>query len=123
MPVTGTELKDIMWFLPDGQSFPQQMWDESDAGPFGVFLNGSGIRCVNMDGQRLSDDHFYIVFNPGADPVDFKMPADECADRWQVVINTQKGFVEADDERISESSMLTVQGRSLLLLRCPLESK
>ena len=119
MPVTGSEVKDIMWFLPDGNIIPDETWENGNAGAFGVFLNGLGIRCVNMDGNRLTDDHFYIIFNPSAEQVTFNMPSQECGNGWQVVISTAEGFIGEKEEKLPAGSELQVADRSVVVLKCP----
>ena len=118
MAVQGTDVKDIMWFLPDGKTIPDENWGDANAGPFAVFLNGQGIRCVNMDGQRQVDDHFYIIFNPSENPVTFRLPTEECGSGWRRVINTTEGFIGEKPENMPASSEIQVGDRSMVVLSC-----
>lgn len=119
MPVQGSAVKDIMWFLPDGNTIPDEDWADANSGAFGVFLNGLGIRCVNMDGQKLVDDNFYIIFNPSENPVGFRLPAEECGSGWRVVIDTTEGLVGEKPERLAASEEIQVGDRSVVVLSCP----
>ncbi|TLV02099.1 glycogen debranching protein GlgX [Dyadobacter luticola] len=119
MPVKGSDIKDIMWFLPDGNVIPEESWGEANAGPFSVFLNGLGIRCVNMDGQKLYDDHFHIIFNPTEESIEFQMPSEECGACWRVVIDTSESFIGEKEELIPSSGKVPVADRSITILRCP----
>lgn len=119
MPVQGSGVRDIMWFMPDGNVIPDENWGEANAGAFGVFFNGLGIRCVNMDGQRLVDDHFFIIFNPSENAITFKLPAEECAAGWRVVIDTNEGLVGEKPDHLPASAEIEVRDRSVLVLRCP----
>jgi isoamylase len=121
MPVQGSDVKDIMWFLPDGNPIPNEKWGEAKAESFGVFLNGAGIRCVNMDGQKLLDDHFYIIFNSTGSAIDFHVPSEECGANWRVVIDTNEGFIGEKDEVIPAKGKVTVADHSVMMLRCPRE--
>ncbi|WP_353719104.1 glycogen debranching protein GlgX [Dyadobacter sp. 676] len=123
MPVTGTDVKDIMWFLPDGNTIPEENWGEAKAGAFAVFLNGLGIRCVNMDGKRLVDEHFYIIFNPSAEQVTFRLPSQECGSGWRTVISTSEGFIGEKDEDIPAGGELVVADRSVVVLKCPTNNR
>ncbi|QRR00101.1 glycogen debranching protein GlgX [Dyadobacter sandarakinus] len=120
LPVTGSEIKDIMWFEPGGRQIPEDGWEDSVAEAFGVFLNGRGIRCVNMRGERLVDDHFYIAFNATDEPADFMLPAEECGTGWHIVISTSEGFIGEKDEQIRPGEPLSVEARSVLVLKCAL---
>lgn len=119
LPVTGSEARDIMWFLPEGNVIPEENWNDSEAKSFAVFLNGLGIRCVNMDGQRLADDHFYIIFNSSDEPMTFRMPSEECGNGWRVVISTSEDYIGEKEERIPAGSEYSVTDRSVIVLRCP----
>lgn len=121
MPVQGSDAKDIMWFMPDGNPIPDENWGEAKAESFGAFLNGDGIRCVSMDGQKLLDDHFYIIFNATASAIDFQAPSEECGANWRVVIDTNEGFIGEKDEVIPAKGKVTAADHSVMMLRCPRE--
>ncbi|MCE6989736.1 glycogen debranching protein GlgX [Dyadobacter sp. CY323] len=119
LPVIGSDVKDIMWFRPDGHQIPDQQWDDDIARSFGVFLNGQGIRCVDSDGNRLQDDHFYIIFHTGDEPLDFELPNEECGDEWHIVINTAENFIGENEYTVASGDTLNVMGHAVVALRCP----
>ncbi len=118
LPVTGSDVKDIMWFWPNGQQIPDQEWEGHIARTFGVFLNGQGIRCVDPDGNKITDDNFYIIFHAGDQPLDFTLPPVECGSDWHVVINTAENFVGESDQTIPSGGSLTITDRSVVALKC-----
>jgi isoamylase len=119
LPVSGSDVKDIMWFLPDGNQIPDEKWGEAVARSFGVFLDGLGIRCVDPKGKRIKDDHFYIIFHPQQEPVDFILPTEECASKWHIVLNTAENFIGENEFEIPPGEKLNITGRSMMVLRCP----
>ena len=119
MPVSGSDVKDIMWFLPDGNQIPEENWGEAKATAFGVFLNGLGIRCVDMNGTQLTDDHFYIIFNASHEAIDFTLPSKECGENWTIVINTSENLLEEQERSILSAETISVADRSTVVLKCP----
>ncbi|WP_439582028.1 glycogen debranching protein GlgX [Dyadobacter bucti] len=118
LPVAGTDVKDIMWFHPDGNQIPDEQWECNPARSFGVFLNGMGIRCVAPDGSKITDDHFYIIFHTGDQPIDFALPSEECGSEWHIVINTAENFIGENEYTIASADQLNVVGHCVVVLRC-----
>ncbi|GGH21664.1 glycogen operon protein GlgX homolog [Dyadobacter endophyticus] len=114
----GTDAKDIMWLLPDGSQIRDEQWETEDATILGVYLNGRGIRCVNMDGERLVDDSFLLIFNRTSDRIDFMLPSDECGDGWHVVIDTDAGMIAEKGDDFKSGDKLTVPARTVMVLKC-----
>jgi len=121
LPVTGSEIKDIIWFQPDGIHIPDDGWENNFAKSFGVFLNGKGIRCVDWDGERITDDHIMLLFNTSENAVEFTVPALECNDKWHIVIDSSDGFIGEKEGEFKSGSLLQVQSRSVMVLRCPID--
>jgi isoamylase len=123
LPVTGSDKNDIIWFLPDGTPMQQHNWEHDFAKSLGVYLNGEGIRYVDYDGHRISDDSFYIIFNAHDQPLDYVLPSDEHGSGWYKTIDTSDGFVGEDQECFRPGSSLKIQARSILVMVCPLSPK
>ena len=123
LPVTGSEIKDIIWFYPDGNAVPDPAWENDLAKTFGVYLNGEGIRCVNFDGQRIKDDSFLIIFNSTDEPVNFVLPASERGDRWYILIDSNKGYIseKKTEKEFGAGESLSVPERSVMVLNCPID--
>ncbi|HEV7379513.1 MAG TPA: hypothetical protein VGN64_06950 [Dyadobacter sp.] len=121
LPVNGSDIKDIIWFAPDGNLIPEDKWGETKAEAFGVFLNGLGIRCVDLSGQILTDDHFYIIFNPSGNQVDFTLPTEECGSGWKMVVSTSENFVGDQAETIAPGEQIQVQAHSMCVFHCALK--
>jgi len=115
----GTEVDDIMWLLPDGSQVREEQWEQEDACVLGVYLNGRGIRCVSMDGRRLVDDSFILIFNCSAEPVDFVIPSADCGAQWHVVIDTNLGVIAEQDDAFKPGDVISVPDRCVMVLRCP----
>lgn len=121
LPVNGSSSNDIIWFQPNGQTIPEERWEETATKAFGVFLNGLGIRCVNERGERMFDDGFYIAFNSSDQPEEFKLPSQQCGSDWQIVIDTDAGLAVDKTVPPGAGSSVLVAAWSINVFQCPLE--
>ena len=83
----GTKMCDIAWLRPDGQEMTEEDWTKGHSKTVGVFLNGCGLTDIDVTGEPLRDDSFYIVFNAHHEPIDFRMPQG-LVSKWVPVLNT-----------------------------------
>ncbi len=116
MPIKGIGLEDIAWFLPDGSEMSDEHWQNDFARSLAVFLNGNGIRSLNDEGEKIIDDHFYILFNAHFETIHYKIPAASYGSSWTKVINTEFETIEEHDTFQPEEE-IAVQGRSIIVLK------
>lgn len=113
------EIEDIAWFKFDGQHMQDEDWQHDYAKSFGVFINGRGMQARTIYGVRVTDDSFYIIFNAYSGYIDYKLPGEEYAKDWTLIIDTSKDQVitEGDEGRIYlAGETITVHDNSILLL-------
>jgi len=96
-PIHGTQVSDIGWFTPAGTEMSEEHWGVGFAKSLGVFLNGRGIPTPNERGEPIFDESFYVMFNAGADPLDFVIPEGKWGTRWTLMLNTYE-----DTDHLSE---------------------
>lgn len=121
-PVKEGGLDDIAWFLPSGEQMNDEHWNHDFAKSLAVFMNGKALRWRNAKGEQIIDDNFYVIFNAYHEPIDYKLPPDEYAKQWTVLLDTSKNFVE-DADTYDAQQTIKVDGRSVLLLHHPLIHK
>jgi isoamylase len=109
----GSGLPDVWWFRPDGLRMTRNDWAGGSA--LGVFLNGSEIPDRTADGHRVADDSFFVLLNPRADDVVFRLPPVRFGRGWELVLTTTDP--DAADVAYPARAELTVASRSLVLLR------
>jgi len=110
----GTRLPDVWWFRPDGRRMNQRDWQHPDGNTLGVFLNGSEIPDRTPRGEQIVDDSFLLLFNASPEPIVFTLPTRRFGTRWIVELATGEG---APEQQIGSRARVTVQDRSLMLLR------
>ncbi len=117
----GEPLPDIVWLRPDGSAMAPEDWGSGFGKAVGVYLNGDGIRGRDPRGERIIDRHFIMVFNAHDAPLDFSLPSEEYSPLWEIVVDT--AGVAADSEPRGSGSVLTIEGRSLMVLRAHVEAE
>ena len=115
-----SQLGDIYWLKPDGTQMTEADWRDGEARLMGVWLNGSAIPEPDKRGRRILDDDFLVVFNAGADDAAFTLPTGAWGGQWCFEVDTDATTV--DPGWRAAGSVLTVGGRSVVVLRSPREA-
>ncbi|MEO8262801.1 MAG: glycogen debranching protein GlgX [Pseudolysinimonas sp.] len=84
----GEPLPDIVWLRPDGTAMQPEDWEAGFGRTIGVFLNGEGIRGVDVQGRRIVDKHFLVYFNAHTETVEVTVPQEERSPSWDIVVAT-----------------------------------
>jgi glycogen operon protein len=90
-------------------------WDIALGRSVGVFLNGNGIRGQDAYGRPINDAHFLMYFNADDTDVDFRLPGDEYAPGWDVLLDTSGET--AGETEIPAGAQLRVPAKSTAVLR------
>ncbi len=126
-PIHGSQLSDIGWFRPDGSEMSEEDWSDHEARSLGMFLNGDAIPDPGPRGERIRDDSFYLLCNAAAAAVSFTLPRVLQGEQWIEELDTASGFVgdpshpdpKGPPRTWRARSQVLLEGRSVLLLRCP----
>ena len=120
-PIKGNGVVDIAWFLPEGTEMDDEHWNHDYAKSLAVFLNGHGIHSVGPKGEQVRDDSFYLIFNAHHEPITYKLPPKKYGYNWTKILDTSKAGFEAKPETYAPRKTIEVEGRSMVLLLCPLD--
>ncbi|WP_285009718.1 glycogen debranching protein GlgX [Pedobacter faecalis] len=113
--IKGSGVEDIAWFLPEGDEMQEHNWKEDFAKSLAVFLNGKGIRSVDTEGKRITDDSFYVIFNAHHEGLQYKLPVSHYGAEWQIVLDTSEPG--KSDRHYKASDMVEVGGRTVMVLK------
>jgi isoamylase len=115
--IHGSDVRDIVWYNPDGGEMTEKQWNDGLAKAIGIFLNGEEIPIMGAKGGRIVDDNFFIIFNAHDKPMTFTLP--EMLQQWEwvtIVDTTKPQFVE-QGMRYKDKQPLVVAKRSSLVLQ------
>jgi glycogen operon protein len=118
--IRGSEVKDLVWFRPDGKEMSDEDWGNSESRCFGLRLAGDAIEEVDDRGNRIVDDTLLILLNAHHEAVPFVLPAHRRKVRWQVLLDTTEAAAGQSSHRsMRGGEAYNLKGRSLALLRLP----
>lgn len=116
-PVKDNGIEDIAWFLPDGTPMSDEHWIQNYAKSVAIFLNGKGLHAVDSKGKPVVDDSFYVIFNAHYEGVAYQVPAENYANNWELVIDTDKPSGEDLGQHFKAGESVQVEGRSVVVLQ------
>ena len=108
----GSDVKDIVWFGPDGVELSDEAW-QSDLQAFGMWLHGDAIDERDDRGRRISGSSLAVLLNAAAEPRLFIIPPLPPGRYWQLEIDT----AHPDAPVSLVETQYRLDGRSLVVLR------
>jgi isoamylase len=122
-PIKGKNIKDIEWFLPEGETMSHEHWLTASAKSVGVFLAGEGIHSRDSKGNVIMDDNFYLMFNASESDVMFRMPGGDYGNPWKKIVDTAQGYLDEEGKgQFGANEEIIVSKRSVMLLKHQHES-
>jgi glycogen operon protein len=114
---SGVRREDIAWFTPAGSPMTDSDWDAGWTRSVVAYLDG--VRDADRDdnGKPVLDDDLLLVVNGWWEPLTFTLPAIGSPREWLREIDTFTGNGTAASPKLGEGDKLTVQPRSLVLLK------
>ncbi|MFD3942592.1 glycogen debranching protein GlgX [Streptomyces sp. NPDC058579] len=121
-PVEGThdELTDIAWFTPEGEEMTARDWQAAHAQALSVFLNGNAISEPGLQGERIGDDSFLLMFNASSQELEFEVPINH-GESWRVVVDTShpEGIPPQEGPKVAAGERVSLAPLSLTVLKRP----
>jgi isoamylase len=114
--IKGTQVKDIIWLLPDGREMSEEEWKQESARCLGLFLAGDGLDEVDEHNEPISDESFLVLMNASHEPISFQLPALQHEGAWAVVLNTSNPRGNGNGEHKPNGSGYPLEARSMVVL-------
>ncbi|NBC16829.1 MAG: glycogen debranching protein GlgX [Bacteroidetes bacterium] len=120
--LTGTtgerEVKDAIWWHPDGREMTDADWGRDDVHTLGLLLRGDAIQGTDRKGRPYCDDTLCLLFNAGTTPVSYVLPDEAAASPkgWEVTfesVPTQASYAPEE--------VVTVNAHEVMVLRAVLD--
>jgi len=115
--IRGSEIKDIMWFSPQGREMTDEEWRFDYIRCLGMLLSGDTMDVRDAHGEPIRDETFLLLLNAHFEPVSFTLPGREDV-HWELILDTEveSGFAETGCI-LHAGAALELLDRSLCLLR------
>lgn len=114
-------IEDIKWFQPSGNEMSEENWNNDFAKSLAVYFSGNGIHWPGPEGEKITDDHCFVVFNAYHDKLEFKLPEAKYGKQWTKCIDTYTGEIADDGETHQPGESIIAEGRSVLVFTSALE--
>lgn len=114
-PIKGIGVEDIIWFLPEGNEMEDQHWENDLARSLAVYLNGEAIPSLDIEGNKITDNSFYIIFNAFWEDINYKLPGEKYGKSWIKVLDSHKAVIKEDGQLDAEET-ISVPGRCVIVL-------
>jgi isoamylase len=119
---TPTGRPDLIWLRPDGEEFDEAAWANEDCRTLGMWIDGSNSQSRTREGELLTDHSWLLLMHAGAEPIDVTLPGAEFGVSFRATLDTTTpDGAPVSEERLPAGATLTLQARSLLLLKAPRE--
>jgi isoamylase len=113
--VVGVDGADLRWFTPSGTTMTAEDWADPWARSIALYIDGSTDPDVRPDGTPLLDDDFLIFANAWWEPLQFQIPGDLSAGRWEFACDTfnpARGGAAADAVDVGPRSLVVLRSQS-----------
>ncbi|HMF49268.1 MAG TPA: hypothetical protein VK603_11535, partial [Candidatus Saccharimonadales bacterium] len=118
--IRGSEVKDVVWFRPDGKEMTDEDWNNSENRCFGLRLAGDAVEEIDERGDPIIDDTLLILLNAHHESIPFILPAHRRKVRWEVALDTfDPSSVNKKPRSMRGGEAYELKGRSLAILRLP----
>src|SRR6185437_4088993 len=115
--VRDSELKDIVWWTPEGAEMTAADWSRPDAHALGMLLGGDAIPSLDRFGQRIAGSTLLVLMNAGTRPVEFVLPAPENGEAWEVLVDTRSAEAPKRSLPVREGERYAMLDRSMAVMR------
>jgi isoamylase len=113
-----SHLKDLAWLRPDGNEMNPEDWQKPWISSLAFMLGGDALRMIDERGERVVGDGLLVLLNAHHELIKFQLPSDG-GTSWLLELDTSDPRKAVDTVCSGEYE---VPGRSLVLLRQPLEA-
>jgi glycogen operon protein len=114
---SGVRRDDIAWFTPAGSAMTDSDWGAGWTRSVVAYLDGSRDADRDDRGKPILDDDLMLIVNGWWEPLTFTLPGIGSPRDWLLEVDSFSGDGATSSGKLSEGAKLTVQPRSLVLLK------
>jgi isoamylase len=113
--LTGKDAADLLWFTPSGTAMTAEDWADPSARSVALFIDGSTDPDLLLDGTPTVDDDFLILVSASWENLEFQIPLDVSARRWELVCDTfdpARGGAAAGTVNVGPRSLVVLRSQT-----------
>ncbi len=127
--IRGQEIRDLLWYAPDGSEMSDEQWQNDWVRSLGMQLTGGNLDVLDEQGRPLWDDTLLLLLNAHDGPVTFTVPAAPImptpsgavrdlveSPAWELVLDTAAPNLDKAEARYAPGESRELDSRSLVLL-------
>lgn len=115
--ITGSEVKDLTWFRPDGKEMTDEDWNNPSTHSLALCLAGYAIEEVDERGKQIVDDTLLILMNVHHESISFVLPAHNPKIQWKTLMDTREATGKRSIQLMKGGELYSLEARSLVLLQ------
>ncbi|HET9982970.1 MAG TPA: glycogen debranching protein GlgX [Longimicrobiales bacterium] len=114
--IHGSEIRDIVWYRPDGQEMTEEEWGAGWSRSLAMRLGGDALGEVDELGRPITDSTLLILLNGHVEPLEFTVPFVPRGREWRVVLDTSFPTGEAEEPVVEGGGTYRMRDRSVAIL-------
>ncbi len=115
--IHGTDIRDIVWWRPDGTEMSDEQWNNGWVRCLGMLLNGQAMNEWDEHGQQVHDDVLLLLLNAYHNEISFVIPNGAADKPWDILVDTFNPDVPIPgNPTLRSGQTYPLQGRSIVLL-------
>jgi glycogen operon protein len=95
--------RNVTWFRPDGERMRQEDWENGLA------------RCIGLMLAQTDQPLLLLLANAHHESLSFRLPAPKAVLQWRLLVDTEKGLIEPDSQKLQPGTHVDLADRTLLL--------
>jgi len=113
--IRGSDVRDIVWYRPDGEEMTDEEWGLGWVRCLGVMLNGATIGDVDESGAPVTDDTMLMMLNCHHEPIGFRLPEGPSKLPWEILIDTHEPDLVPGSRKYNPGQTIEIVPLSLVL--------
>ncbi len=115
--IHGSELRDLVWFRPDGQEMTDADWRNPASHCVGLRLAGEAIEELDERGNQIVDDTLLVLLNAYHQPIPFALPSHRGRIRWELLLDTTEPTGKRSHRALRGGETYELESRSIAVFR------
>jgi isoamylase len=115
--IHGGEVRDIIWYRPDGQEMTPREWAAAWGRAVAFRLEGDAIGERDELGRQVRDDNILVLMNAHHEPLTFRLPLETDTGIWEVLIDTAEPDLQEGSRFIDKGGDYELVERGLAVFR------